>query len=120
MARESGSYREGYFATIAAANTALDAFLTAIDTRLNVIGTQAITASGNITMNVVAENAAAESYTFKHSVTFDTGTVAIGVALTNAIAIVTALDAMATATEGASDYTTVTTVDVTSNVTMSN
>jgi hypothetical protein len=120
MARESGSYREGYFATIAAANTALDAFLTAMDARLQVIGTAAITAAGTITMNVVAENAASESYTFKHSVTFDTDTVAIGVALTNAIAVVTALDAMAVATEGASGFTTVTTVDVTANINMTN
>ena len=120
MARESGSYREGYFATIAAANTATDTFLTAMDARLQVIGTAAVSAAGTITFSVTAENAASESYTFKHSVTFDTGTVAIGTALTYAIAVVTALDAMAVATEGASAYTTVTKVDVTANINMSN
>jgi hypothetical protein len=120
MSRESGNYREGYFATVAAADAALDTFVTAMDTRLNVIGTQAVSSAGTITMNVVAENAASESYTFKHSVTFDTGTVAIGTALTNTTTIITALATLATAVEGASDYTTVTTVDVTANVNMTN
>jgi hypothetical protein len=120
MARESGSYREGYFATIAAANAALDAFVTAIDTRLDVDGTQAITASGTFAMNVTAENGAGDEYTHRGSVTFDTDTVAIGVALTNCITIITAFDAFMTSVEGASLYTAVTKVDVTANIVMTN
>jgi len=120
MARESGSYREGYFATIAAADTALDTFVTAIDTRLDAIGTQAVSSSGTITMNVTAEDAGGDEYTHKGSLTFDTGTVAIGVALTNTSTIITALNALMTAIEGASSYTTVTKVDVTANITMNN
>ena len=120
MARESGSYREGYFATIAAADAALDTFVTAIDTRLDVIGTQAVRSYGTITMNVTAENAASEEYVHKGSITFDTGTVAAGTALTNTTTIITGLNTFMTAVEGASDYTTVTKVDVTANITMNN
>jgi len=120
MARENGSYREGYFATIAAANTALDTFVTAIDTRLDVDGTQAVKASGSITMNVLCEDGGGNQFTHKGSITFDTGTVAVGVALTDTIAVITALDAFMTAAEGASAYTTVLKVDVTANISMNN
>jgi hypothetical protein len=121
MARENGSYREGYFATIAAANTAFDTFVTAVDTRLNAAsGGQATQANGTITMSVMCEDGSSNQYTFKHTTVFDTGTVAAGTALTHCISIMTALDAMAVAIEAASAYTTVKTVDVTASLTMSN
>jgi hypothetical protein len=121
MARESGSYREGYFATIAAGNTGYDAFVTAVNTRLNAAsGGQATQASGSITMSVLCEDGSSNEYTFKHTVVFDTGTVAAGTALTHCIAVMTALGTMATAVEAASAYTTVSTVDVSASVNMSN
>jgi len=120
MAKERGNYREGYFATVAAADAGLDTFVTAIDTRLDAIGTQAITANGTIGMNVTAENAAGDEYTHRLSVSFDTGTVTAGTALTHTIAIITALGVLATAVEGASDYTTVIEVSATANITMTN
>jgi len=121
MARESGSYREGYFATIAAGNTAFDTFATAVDTRLNVAsGSQATQANGTITLSVLCENAASEEYTFKLTSVFDTGTVAAGLALTHTLAVMTALDACATAIEAASAYTTVLAADITASLTVSN
>ena len=120
MARESGSYREGYFATIAAADAGFDSFVTAVDTRLAAISTQATQANGSISLSVMCEDAASEQYTFKHSVAFDTGTVAAGTALTHCQSVMTALSALATAVEGASAYTTVKTVDISASITMTN
>jgi hypothetical protein len=121
MARESGSYREGYFATIAAGNTAFDAFVTAVNTRLNAAsGGQATQANGTITLSVLCEDGASNEYTFKHTTVFDTGTVAAGTALTHCIAMMTALDALGVAAEGASAYTTVLSADITASITMSN
>jgi len=121
MARENGSYREGYFATIAAANTGFDSFVTAVNTRLNAAsGGEATQANGTITMSVLCEDGSSNQYTFKHTVAWDTGTVAAGTALTHCISVMTALDALATAVEGASAYTSVKTVDVSATVTMSN
>ena len=117
--RLTGSYREGYLATIADGDTALDAYITAMDTRLTAAsGSDASAISGTITMNVKCENAGGTEYTHKISLTFATGTVAD--ALTNVTTIVTAVDTLMDAVEGASDYTTVTEVEVTATITVEN
>ena len=119
MARESGSYREGYFVTVAAADTGLDTFVTAVDARLLASsGADAGAINGTITMNALCENAGGTEYTHKASITFDTGTVADAIA--NAILVITALSTLVSAIEGQSDYTTVTSVDVTANFVASN
>lgn len=121
MARESGSYREGYLATIAAADAALDAFVTAIDTRLDDVGTQATKMSGSININVPCEGSGGDEFTHKVSLTFNTGTLAAGTPLTNVQTMITALNTLMTAVEGASDYTTVVKkVEVNANITAEN
>ena len=122
MASLSGNYREGAFATIAAADTGLDAWITALDARFQVIagGDLATRANGNFALSVKCENAAGDEYTFKHNVTFDTGVQGAGVPDASCITIVTALAALATAVEGASAYTTVVEVMVTGSLSISN
>lgn len=119
MASESGNFRESHFATIAAADTALDSFFTAVDTRLDAYTTQATRANGTINLIVTAEDAGGTPYDFKISVRFDTGTVAAGTALTHCQSIVTALDTFADAVEAASAFTTVIEVEADASVTMS-
>ena len=117
--RLTGSFREGFLANIAAGNAALDTFITAMDTRLTAAsGSDAAGISGTITMNAKCENAGGTEYTHKFSLTFATGTVAN--ALANVTTIVTAIDTLMDAVEAQSDYTTVTEVDVTANITVEN
>jgi hypothetical protein len=120
MATLTTSYREGTFATIAAADTGLDTWLNALNARIIVLtgGTAATRSYGTLTFSVKCENAGATEYTFRMSITFDTDVVAAGTALTHSQTVVTALAALATAAEGASAYTTVTDVEAQGNITM--
>ena len=119
MARESGSYREGYFVTVAASEAGLLAFVTAVDARLLASsGSDADAISGTIAMNALCENAAGTEYTHKVSFTFDTGDQAD--ALGEVTTILAALEVFINAIEANSDYTTVASVDVTANIIASN
>ena len=121
MGSVSDTFREGAMLLVATADTHLDTWLTALEARINAMsGANSTQANGTISFSVECENAASATYTFKQSVTFDTGVVAAGTALTHCQSVVTALDAFADAVEAASAYTTVTDVSVTASVTMSN
>ena len=119
MARETGSYRQGFFLTVALADAGIDGFISDLDARLTAVsGSDADSINGTITMNALCENAAGTEYTHKISFTLDTGSVADAKA--NMVTIVTALATFMTAIEANSDYTTVTQVDVTASITVVN
>jgi hypothetical protein len=120
MSRLTGNYKEGAFANVADADAGLDSWITAMDTRFQAIagGDLATRAYGTFTLNVKCEDGASNIYTFKMSITFDTGTVAVGAPDANCQTVVTNLAALATAAEGASAYTTVVEVEVNGSLTI--
>lgn len=121
MSTLNGTYRDGPFETVALADSALDAWVTVLDTRFQTKagGDLATRGYGNIGIQMMCEDGAANEYTFRMSITFDTGTVAAGAPDANVQTIITSLTALATAAEGASAYTTVREVDVTGSLTLS-
>ena len=121
MATENGAFRQGFFATIAAADTAIDSFIDAVAARL-------LASSGasptriviSVSLSVECNDGGGNTYTHRLSFTGDTGTVAAPAPVTNAKAMVTAFDTFADAVEAASTYTTVDEVTVTATVNASN
>jgi len=103
MARESGSFREDYIATIAALETALVGYATVVDARLTASsGADADALIANVSITMTAENGSSAIYAHKCSFTIDTGVVAD--ALGNFTALVAALEIYLNAMLTASDY----------------
>ena len=119
MARESGSFREDYIASLASLETALVGYATAVDTRLTAAsGSDAGTIAANVSISILAENAAATQYSHKCSFTIDTGDVAD--ALADFTTLIAALEIFLQAILTESDYTTAKAITVSATITGSN
>jgi len=122
MARESGSFKGDYIATIAALETAIVGYASAVDARLTASsGSDASVITATVTVSMTAENGSSAEYAHKCSFTIDTGTVAD--ALGNFTTLVAALEVFLNAMLTASDYDDVDSVkkiSVSVNITGSN
>jgi len=119
MARESGSFREDYIASLANLETALVAYATAVDTRLTAAsGSDAGQLVATVSISMMAENDASGQYTHKCSFTIDTGSVTD--ALGDFTTLIAALEVFLQAILTESDYTTVKAISVTATITGSN
>jgi len=114
MAGISGTYREDHIATIAAMITLVDAYLTALNARMIVLGGAATKITGSISLTVTAENAANEQFNHKITTTVNSPTLADTATLTAALSV------FATAVETESDYTTVLEVSASLSIQMTN
>ncbi len=108
----SGSYNVTNIATIAAAITLVDAFLTVQNARMIALGGAATLISGSITLVVRAEDALGAVFGHRIVTTVDCPSLADSATLT------AALSTFATAVETESDHTTVIEVDAIVSVTM--
>ena len=108
------------YATIANADAALDTWIGVADARFQVIagGDLCTRAYGTLGMNTVGENAGGDTYTYRSSINFDTGTEAAGAPDASVIALVTALNALLTAAIGMGAYSTQRQTDVSASITL--
>lgn len=114
MAQIKGTFQETNIATIAAMITLIDAFFTAENARMIVLGGVATNLYGTITLTVRATNGAGATMAHRISVVFNCPLVADTATLTAALSV------FATAVETESAYTTVTEVDAVVSVTLTN
>lgn len=114
MAIRTGTFKETNVATIAAMITLIDAFLTAQNARMIVLGGAATSIIGKLTLTVRATNGVSVTYSHKITTTFNCAAVA------NTATQTAALSTFATAVETQSPFTTVTEVDASMTVTMEN
>jgi hypothetical protein len=121
MATYNASLKDGPYSTVALADAAFDAWITLVDARFQVVagGDLATRAYGSLTANVKCENAGGDSYTFRYTLSVDTGTVAAGAPDANLQTIITSYSGLWTAVEGQSEYTTVTEVNISGSLTFS-
>jgi len=111
MARVNGTFRQGFFATVAAADTALDAWLDLMNTDVGTATAVII----SVSLTVATENGGGDEYSQKFSYSSSAATSAkakdqVTDFVTTCVAAVIADSA----------YTTIDTIDVSATCTMSN
>lgn len=109
MATLNGNYREMNIASIADAIVLIDAHL---DVEEAALGAAAVKVTGSLRLAVTAENGVAAVFTHLVNISLECLTVADAKTLTAALSV------LATAMETESEFTTVLSVDVSMNVSM--